>query len=282
MIAKILELFTYSTQRSDVDWQEVVTRQYCAYTDKKCDKIRKSNPNVSIGTCSVMYGVKNSQGIVICPHRFLERRQIFLDCIHLLSLHEPGNELHIVSEVSIPGGSVDYVLASARNGRVVDFVGIEIQAIDTTGTVWPERQRFLRFLGIPVKEEDVNNRKPYGINWKMSAKTILVQLHHKVETFENINKHFVIVLQDALLDYIKREFNFGHLEEPKLGNAMHFHAYSLQGSAEQARLNLTARASTDAAGVAKGLGLQISARVELEVILETLQRSISARTLLTL
>ena len=50
-------------------------------------------------------------------------------------MHEPGNELHTVPEVSVPGGSVDYFLASVRDGKVKDFVGIELQTLDTTGTV---------------------------------------------------------------------------------------------------------------------------------------------------
>jgi hypothetical protein len=37
------------------------------------------------------------------------------------------------------------------------------------------------------------------MNWKMTAKTILVQMHHKVETFEHINKKMVLVIQDVLL-----------------------------------------------------------------------------------
>jgi len=85
---------------------------------------------------------------VICPTRLIERGQVFTDCIHLLTAHEPGDELHLVPEVAIPGGSVDYFLLSARSGKVKDFVGIEIQALDTTGTVWPERQRLLRRLGL--------------------------------------------------------------------------------------------------------------------------------------
>lgn len=79
--------------------------------------------------------------VVICPHRLLERRKIFVDSFHLLSLHEPGNELHIVPEIALPGGSVDYFVVSVRKGKVRDFVGIELQTVDTTGTVWPERQR---------------------------------------------------------------------------------------------------------------------------------------------
>lgn len=76
-------------------------------------------------------------------------------------------------------------MASVRDGKVRDFVGIELQTLDTTGTVWPERQRFLVSKGIKaVARADVQNTKGFGMNWKMTAKTILVQLHHKIQTFE--------------------------------------------------------------------------------------------------
>ena len=143
----------------------------------------------------------------------LERKQVFMDCLHLLTLHEPGNELHIVPEVSISGGSVDYFLVSARDGKAKDFVAIEFQTLDTTGTVWPERQRLLKSFGIKVARKDVNSDKGFGMNWKMTAKTILVQLHHKVVTLEHISKHFALVIQDHLLDYLRGEFNFSHLKD---------------------------------------------------------------------
>ena len=106
--------------------------------------------------------------------------------MHLLTLHEPGNELHIVPELSIPGGSIDYFLVSAKKGSVKDFVGIELQTLDTTGTVWPERQRFLKAQGMRVQKRDTDSPKPFGMNWKMTAKTTMIQLHHKVETFEHL------------------------------------------------------------------------------------------------
>ena len=117
-----------STQREATDWRALAESQHCAYLERRCIKVRKSQPEISIGTCTVTHGVKNPRNVVICPHRFLERNQIFLDCLHLLKLHEPGNELHCVSEVGIPGGNVDYLLLSVRDGKVVDFVGIELQA----------------------------------------------------------------------------------------------------------------------------------------------------------
>ena len=169
-MSKISELFTFGTASNDQDWKTILKGQHCTYLNKKCIKNRKSQPDVAIGTCTVKYG-KDDLDIIICPHRLLENRRIFIDCLHLLTLHEPGNELHIVSEISIPGGSTDYFLVSSRDGKVKDFVGIELQTLDTTGTVWPERQRFLKEKGIKIREIEDKN---FGINWKMTAKTTLV------------------------------------------------------------------------------------------------------------
>jgi len=147
---KVLELFGYPTKKiKGVKWEQIIKRQWCPFTNTRCFKVRKSQPAISIGTCSVRYG-QDAKKIIICPNRLLERKQVFTDCVHLLTLHEPGNEFHVIPEVSIPGGSVDYFLISAKAGKVKDFVAIEFQTLDTTGTVWPERQRVLKSLGLPI------------------------------------------------------------------------------------------------------------------------------------
>ncbi len=280
--SKILELFgNPSKPTKGVNWSKTIQRQWCPFANTRCFKVRKSQPAVSIGTCSVRYG-KDSKAIIICPNRLLERKQVFTDCVHLLTLHEPGNEFHVVPEVSIPGGSVDYFLVSAKAGKVRDFVGIEFQTLDTTGTVWPERQRALKALGLSVRASDIKSRKGFGMNWKMTAKTTLVQLHHKIQTLEHINKHLVLVVQNHLLDYMRSEFDFAHLANARLGDSMHFHAYKLNESGDTWRLELESRASTDAEGIAKCLGLQAEAKVEIEVIIAELEKKMSTNTVLTL
>lgn len=280
---KVVELFgQYTRGDATPDWSELAKKQQCPFLNRKCLKIRKSEPGVSIGTCTVEYGQANN-AVAICPFRLLERKQIFTDCIHLLTNHEPGNELHVVPERSVPGGSIDYFLVSAKDRKVQDFVGIELQTLDTTGTVWPERQRFLQLHGVRVKRKDVDSAKPFGMNWKMTAKTTLVQLHHKIETFESINKHLVLVAQDHLIDYMQREFSFSHLAKPaRLGDSMHFHAYGLLADDSSMRLQLRERLSTDQVGIATCLGLQVSARVDLQQIIDQLQRYLTEATLLTI
>lgn len=280
-MSRIRELFTVSVEHKEANWQELLRTQHCRYSGKKCFKVRKSQSDVSIGTCTVQYG-KNVRDIIICPFRLLERKQIFTDCLHLLSLHQPGNELHLIPEVSIPGGNVDYFLVSTdANKKVKDFVGIELQTMDTTGTVWPERELALQELG--VKQNISPSDKPFGMNWKMTAKTILIQLHHKIETFENLNKHLVLVVQDCLLDYMKKEFAFNSISShPLIGDSMHFHSYKLKKEEKDFKLQLNSRYSTNSDGIAQLLGLKANANLCFEEIAKFLESKISDATVFSI
>lgn len=277
-MSSVEELFGNPVTSTLVDWRDIVAEQRCPYIDNRCYKVRKSQPGVSIGTCAVNYGRRNDL-LVICPSRLLGRRQIFVDCLQLLTSHEPGNELHLIAEVPVPGGNVDYFLVSARDGKARDFVGIELQALDTTGSVWPERQRTLRALGVPRDDDEEDSAKSFGINWKMTAKTTLMQLHHELQTFENVNRKLVLVVQDKLLDYMGREFDFSHLTEPAIsGNAMHIHGYQANRLEQGFRLNLSRRISTDTDGIRACLELQADANLELDDIMRTLESRMTDAT----
>lgn len=280
----VAELFGRASGADGVDWCDVVANQECPFVGGKCTKNRKSSPDVSIGTCTVLYG-RERDPLLICPSRLMERRQVFTDCLHLLTTHEPGNELHIVGQCPVPGGNVDYVLASTRSGRVVDFVGIELQTLDTTGTVWPARQRFLRERGMSeAGRGEPHPNRSFGINWKMTAKTILMQMHHKIQTFENVNRKMVLVIQDEFLEYMKGEFDFGHLSSPTvMGDSIHVHAYNVKRRADGSSYDLTLgpRFSTNADGIATCLDMRHDPNVELAKIIEMLQARISPATLFT-
>ena len=278
VVSKVRELFgQYCSE--DANIESVLENQLCPYNNKKCFKTRKSDSETSIGTCTVNYQNKD---IIICPNRLTEKSQIFVDCLHLLTLHEPGNELYIIPEVTIPGGHVDFFLVSAKNKKIKDFVGIELQTMDTTGTVWPERQRLLDEHGIYVPKDDINNKKPFGMNWKMTAKTILVQMHHKAQTFENLNKHLVLIIQKPLYEYMRKEFSFSHIQGVRVGDAVHFHSYDVVEEDNGLHLALDTRVSTDTNGVAECLGLNAEANVELEDIIALLESKLLDEYRLTL
>ncbi len=279
-MSKVVELFAFPVIQDNLNWRKIVKGQFCPYVQKRCYKVRKSDPTVSIGTCVVAYG-KQSENIIICPHRLLQNNQIFFDCIHLLTRHQPENELHVVSEVSMPGGNIDYFLVSTdSNRKIIDFVGVELQTMDTIGSIWPEREMVLYDKGIISNKPSIN--KTFGMNWKMTAKTILVQLHHKIQTFQSINKHLVLVVQKPLLDYIKREFSFSHVStEARLGDSMQIHSYSYVRADESYKIKLEHRYSTDSAGISALLGLNDNPNVELEKIVSILESKISDSTILS-
>mgnify|MGYP003450310439 CR=1 FL=1 len=162
------------------------------------------------------------------------------------------------------------------NRKVKDFVGIELQTMDTTGTVWPERLRLLQELGCDVNEPISD--KTFGMNWKMTSKTILVQLLHKIETFESLNRHLVLIIQDHLLEYMKKEFSFAHVTDAKIGDSMHFHAYSLDNIGGSFKLHLNNRLSTDSSGISTLLGLNAKANIQFDEIARILEAKISDNT----
>jgi hypothetical protein len=122
--------------------------------------------------------------------------------------------------------------------------------------------------------------EPFDWNWKMTAKTSLMQLHHKVETFESIGKHIVLAAQDQLMDYIRRQFRFDHVTGARIGDAVHIHTYRLVEAEKGAfHLEFADRYSTDSTGIALLLGLQASPKVKLEQIVGMLEQKLSDVTL---
>lgn len=94
-------------------------------------------------------------------------------------------------------------------------------------------------------------------------------------------EELVLVVQDKFLAYMTGEFKFDHVGSPAIvGDSLHIHSYRITRSESgNFRLNLAARLSTDANGIAACLGLQAEARVELEQIVASLQAKISPATL---
>jgi hypothetical protein len=82
---------------------------------------------------------------------------------------------------------------------------------------------------------------------------------------------------------MKKEFSFEHISTtPKIGDSFHFHSYKLLANKDKYRLSLLERASTDADGIARCLGLKAEANVEIEIILKMLESKVSEKTLLKL
>ena len=232
-----------ATNTNTTRLREAIAGEHCPFIDARCVKQRKSDSTQTIGTCIAGY-----QGVplIICPKRFLQGHQIFLDCIRFL----PRNGRYfVVPEVTVPGGNVDYFLvAQDESGDILDYIGIEIQSLDTTATggLWDAR--------VDAVKDTPKSSYNFGINWKMSAKTILIQMAHKAPTFEALGKKLVLVVQSEFMAYMEREFRSGHLRTADPTDAVHFHSYDCVYLGNALSIVQGIAKSTSAHGVDQMLG----------------------------
>lgn len=96
-------------------------------------------------------------------------------------------------------------------------------------------------------------------------------MHHKCETFEHLNKHLVIVIQEPLFNHMKSDFNFENIEGVRSGDPIHIHSYSFSAQGDRLKLSLANRVSTDSEGIANCLGLNAECKVELQDIIKVLE-----------
>ena len=89
-MTKIVELYGRPTGQS-YPWPDIVAGQKCSLLNRKCLKNRKSEPDVSIGTCTVSYG-RDARNIIICPFRLLEAHPVPSDVLVVVEVAETSLE----------------------------------------------------------------------------------------------------------------------------------------------------------------------------------------------
>lgn len=226
------------------EMRRALAEQDCPFRERRCIKVRKSEPGQTIGACVVGF---QGAAILICPHRMTDGGTIFRNAALLLSDDaQRRGRIRVVPEVTMPGGSIDYfIVAFGNRGEILDFVGLEIQTLDTTATkgVWDCRVDLAAGRRLATRYE-------YGMNWKMTAKTILVQILHKAGTFEMLGKKLVLTIQREFFRYLQENFRFEHVREAQDADPVHFHVYDLKPRENQrAGLVLVDRYSVPAAAI---------------------------------
>ena len=170
----------------------------------------------------------------------------------------------------MPGGTIDYFLVAADGSLVLDYVGIEIQSLDTTGSG-----------GIWLAREDLRSGRlapayAYGINWRMSAKTILMQMLHKADSFQGLGKKLVLAVQTPFFDYLSREFRTVHLRDANRDDTVHFHIYDTILQDAALHIVLRERKSTNAEGIAQMLVLGREAEIASQEVLARIEAKMAA------
>lgn len=251
------ELFGLYTNGSTFpDLNDALANQKCPYMNgAKCYKTRKSSPNIAIGTCSLYFN-KIDQPILICPLPLIQNGVIFKDCLQFISDSIAGSDLYLVPEINTPVGRIDYILAAVRNGVPIDFVAIELQTLDTTGSIWNSRQVMLIKHGYDVEDGSALTSRA-TINWRMTAKTILAQLLQKSQLFASMDRNLVLVCQTPLFNYMQKNYNFDGVKEADKRDVLHFHMYDYVSLPHGMQLKLASMRSASLDAVESMMGKSI-------------------------
>ena len=268
-MSKVNEMFgLYTNGESFPDLTSVLHSQTCPFSCKPCYKTRKSAPDTAIGTCSLIFD-NEEQPILICPEPLTKDGKVFTDCLHFISNSIAGSGLYLIPEVVTSVGRIDYVLTAFRNVKPIDFVPIELQTLDTTGSIWNERQKLLIEHGYDVDTGEARS-KGASLNWKMTAKTILAQLVQKSQLFSSMNKNLVLICQTPLYKYMAKNFNLAKAHDATLVDVLHFHMYDYIPENDSMALSLSGMRSIPLSAVEQIMGTDSIGSKEYAKICEAL------------
>lgn len=160
----------------------------CPFTGRACSKFDHTN-TICYGTCSVSNA---GQDVIICPNRLYANnyetiRHVSEDVFGKLPfmlfdeyLKKASNSLNCVvalgqnsgREVKLSKMSMDWVLAHIKNGKLIEYVGIEVQSIDITGNyrdAWYAAR----------DKKPVIPPSAHGLNWANVHKRLMPQIIRK-------------------------------------------------------------------------------------------------------
>ncbi len=160
----------------------------CPFIGRSCTKFDHTN-TICYGTCSVSNA---GQDVIICPNRLYADnyetiRHVSEDVFGKLPfmlfdeyLKEENNSPNCIvalgqnsgREVKLSKMSMDWVLAHIKNGKLIEYVGIEVQSIDITGNY--------RDAWYAARDKrPVIPPSAHGLNWANVHKRLMPQIIRK-------------------------------------------------------------------------------------------------------
>jgi hypothetical protein len=183
----------------------------CPFRNSTCAK-RSHSFNGPFPVCSVFRQRKGEERmpIAVCPRR-LYAADIYNDVIQYVWPGEnPSNPISVHEIKMGDVGNVDMVIADLSDDKkfVKDFVSIELQAVDITGTYEPA------YTSI-VLNQPLNKRPTYNFNYKNVQKRFITQLIDKGFYHHHWGTKIIAVVQDVIYDILKERINFSEVNIEK-------------------------------------------------------------------
>lgn len=169
----------------------------CPFIGAKCVKRSASLGSEPYPVCSIRRNVGGEpKQVCVCPKRFYSI-DFVTDVVQHCWPGDPPSSPQIAREVKMTGfGNVDFVIADMGQGETVrDFLSVELQAIDISGSVMPA-YKALR------ADRHLDRRPSYGLNWANVYKRYITQLIRKGYFHHHWGTKIVAMMQDVVYDYI--------------------------------------------------------------------------------
>lgn len=180
----------------------------CPFIASTCPKrSQKLGGTESYPVCTIWKGTPVAPApetdlICVCPKRFYAI-DFLADVIDHCWPGAAPSHPRIAPEVKMDGfGNVDFVIADIGNdGQIGQFLSVELQAIDITGSVFSAYQAL-------QTGADLGRRPTYGLNWDNVYKRYITQLVRKGYFHHHWKTKIVAVIQEQVYRNIVERATF--------------------------------------------------------------------------
>ncbi|MFD1433969.1 NotI family restriction endonuclease [Kroppenstedtia eburnea] len=213
---------------SDEMYEPVNAGYVCPYIGSTCTK-RGHNTKDPFPVCSIWKhsgsGVnrKKERPVVLCPKRFYQATLIDDILEHCWIGDYDREKINSVMEIKMGKiGNVDMVVCDTSTFPTIDnFISVELQAVDITGSVSNAYNAHLH------KNDFDRKDVKYGFNTANVFKRYLTQLIKKGYFHSTWRKKIVAVVQDFLLEDIRKRVRFSPTNPKDPNTSIVFMSYTL-------------------------------------------------------
>jgi Restriction endonuclease NotI len=246
----IVEIFGYASDDLSKTSRSLWDLGACPFIEKACTKLNHDK-TIVYGVCSVTsaYG-----DCIICPNRIYEKKYAslrkvasdafghnieFLTYEEFIPRRNEDSECVVAlgqtsgKEVKLGTGvSMDWVLARVQNGKLLEYVGVEVQSIDTTGNY---RDSWKAYKNL-APSDTIIPKSGHGMNWANVQKRLIPQLIQKgliysKSSLVKTGLYFVLpeIVYRKFEDVIGADIPLSNVKSPSV---LTIHTYSLSSPVE--------------------------------------------------
>lgn len=199
------EVFGYPITNMSKEAEEHRRGRLCPYHNSSGLNCTKSSATDPIGVCTIF---DHNKLVVTCPIRFREDHKIIADSANFLF---PGKKYIALTEARLKdkygksAGNIDIVIAVLdEKKRIVDFGGVEVQAVYISGNVRKVFKKYMENPSVNHKMEWPKKHYPSPDYLSSSRKRLAPQLIYKGGILHKWGKKTVVVVDESFFNQLPK------------------------------------------------------------------------------